>query len=175
MSHEIMSNLTRLYQGAICDVVCYLGTNKHVIEISPGLLSLDRFEFSIKVKLGGWFLIPIRIINYVLYVIDDLGNVMSLTNWGRVMHICASKLTTIDLDNGLSPGRRQAIFWTNAEILLVVPLGPFQWNLNRSFSSGKCIWKCRLVNGGHFFSASMYWLHLSRNQNCSYISESLKI
>ena len=30
-----------------------------------------------------------------------------------------SKLTIIDLDNGLSPGRRQAIIWTNAGILLI--------------------------------------------------------
>ena len=32
-----------------------------------------------------------------------------LTHWGRVTHICVSKLTTIGSDNGLSPGRRQAI------------------------------------------------------------------
>ena len=46
-----------------------------------------------------------------------------LTHWGRVMHICVSKLTTIGSDNGLSPGRRQAIIWTNAGILLIRPLG----------------------------------------------------
>ena len=34
-----------------------------------------------------------------------------------------SKLTIIGSDNGLSPGRRQAIIWTNAGILLVGPLG----------------------------------------------------
>ena len=34
-------------------------------------------------------------------------------------HICVSKLTIIGSDNGLSPGRRQAIIWTNAEILLI--------------------------------------------------------
>ena len=34
-------------------------------------------------------------------------------------HICASKLTIIDSDNGLSPGRYQAIIWTNAGILLI--------------------------------------------------------
>ena len=33
-------------------------------------------------------------------------------------HICVSKLTIIGSDNGLSPGRRQAIIWTNAGILL---------------------------------------------------------
>ena len=42
-----------------------------------------------------------------------------LTHWGRVTHICISKLTIIDSDNGLSPGRRQAIIWANAGILLI--------------------------------------------------------
>ena len=43
----------------------------------------------------------------------------TLTQWGRMTHICASKLTTIGPDNGLSPGRRQAITWTNAGLLPV--------------------------------------------------------
>ena len=48
----------------------------------------------------------------------------SLTHWGRVTHICVSKLTSIGSDNGLSPGRRQAIIWTNTTgILLIRPLG----------------------------------------------------
>ena len=34
-------------------------------------------------------------------------------------HICNSKLTTICSDNGLPPGRRQAIIWTNARVLLI--------------------------------------------------------
>ena len=38
-------------------------------------------------------------------------------------HICVVKLTIIGSDNGLSPGRRQAIIWTNAGILLIGPLG----------------------------------------------------
>ena len=46
-----------------------------------------------------------------------------LTHWGRVMHICVGKLTIMDSDNGLSPGQRQAIIWTNAGILLTGPLG----------------------------------------------------
>ena len=46
-----------------------------------------------------------------------------LTHWGRVTHICVSKLTIISSDNGLSPGRRQAIIWTNAGILLIRTLG----------------------------------------------------
>ena len=46
-----------------------------------------------------------------------------LTHWGRVTHICVGNLTIIGSDNGLSPGRRQAIIWTNAGILLIRPLG----------------------------------------------------
>ena len=37
--------------------------------------------------------------------------------------ICVVDLTIISSDNGLSPGRRQAIIWTNAGILLFGPLG----------------------------------------------------
>ena len=43
--------------------------------------------------------------------------VQSLTH--RVLYICISKLTNIGSDNGLSPGRHQAIIWTSAEILLI--------------------------------------------------------
>ena len=45
------------------------------------------------------------------------------THWGRVTHICVNDLTSIGSDNGLSPGRRQAIIRTNAGILLIRPLG----------------------------------------------------
>ena len=46
-----------------------------------------------------------------------------LTHWGRVAHIYVGWLTIIVLDNGLSPGRRQAIIWTNDIILSIRPLG----------------------------------------------------
>ena len=49
--------------------------------------------------------------------------VIDLTHWGRVTHICVGNLTIIGPDNGLSPGRRQAIIWTNAGILLIGPWG----------------------------------------------------
>ena len=52
------------------------------------------------------------------YTIIEIG----LTHWGRVTHICVSKLTIIGSDNGLSPGQRQAIIWTNAGIWLIRPL-----------------------------------------------------
>ena len=43
----------------------------------------------------------------------------TLTHWGRATHICISKLTIIASDNGLSPGRHQAIIWNNDGILSI--------------------------------------------------------
>ena len=80
----------------------------------------------------------------------NLVHLKVLTHWGRVTHICVSKLTIIGSDNGLSPGRRLAIIWTNTGILLIEPSGT---NFNKilieihtfsfkkmhlKLSSGKC-------------------------------------
>ena len=81
-----------------------------------------------------------------------------IIHWGRVTHICVSKLTIISSDNGLSHRRRQAIIWTNSGILLI---GPFGTNFSeilvgiQTFRSEKCTWKCRLCYSVHFVSASM--------------------
>ena len=72
-----------------------------------------------------------------------------LTQWGRVT-ICVSKLAIIGSDNGLSPGRRQGIIWTNAGILLIGPLGTnFSEILIEIDVFSKWIWKCRLRNVVH--------------------------
>ena len=55
----------------------------------------------------------------------------TLTHWGRATHICVGKLTTIGSDDGLSPGRRQAIIRTNAGILLIQNLG-LQWDMHQN-------------------------------------------
>ena len=50
--------------------------------------------------------------------------------------IWVNKLTIIGSDNGLSPGRRQAIIWTDAGMEyceMNYELMEFQWNLNRKF------------------------------------------
>ena len=60
---------------------------------------------------------------YLSHCANQLSRVVCLTHWGRGTLICISKLTIIGSDNGLSPGRRQAIIWTNAGILLNGPLG----------------------------------------------------
>ena len=49
--------------------------------------------------------------------------IIFLTHWGRVTHICVSNLTIIGSDNGLSPGRHQAIIWTNAGTSSIGTLG----------------------------------------------------
>ena len=46
-----------------------------------------------------------------------------LTLWDRVPDIRLTTLGIIGSNNGLSHGRCQAIIWTNAEILLIGPLG----------------------------------------------------
>ena len=46
-----------------------------------------------------------------------------LTHWGRVTHICVHNVTVIGLDNGFSPGLRQAIIQTNDVILFIGPSG----------------------------------------------------
>ena len=48
--------------------------------------------------------------------------ITDLTHWGRVTHICVSKLTIIGSENGLLPSRRQAIISTNAGLLSIGPL-----------------------------------------------------
>ena len=46
-----------------------------------------------------------------------------LAHWGRATHIRVSEIIFIGSDNGLSPGRRRTIIWTNFGILLIGPLG----------------------------------------------------
>ena len=46
-----------------------------------------------------------------------------ITHWGRVTHICVSKITIIGSASGLLPGRHQAIIWTSVAISLIEPLG----------------------------------------------------
>ena len=36
-------------------------------------------------------------------------------------HTCVGNVTIVGSDNGLSPGRRQAIIWTTSGILLIGP------------------------------------------------------
>ena len=71
---------------------------------------------------------PRDIIASAIYRLPDINIrffklLKTLTHWGRVTHICVSKLTIIGSVNGFSTGRRQAITWTNAGLLSIAPLG----------------------------------------------------
>ena len=86
------------------------------------------------------------------------GRQWCLTHCGRMTPICVNKLTILGSDNGLSPGRRQAIIWTNAGILLTRPLGTnFSEILIeiQTFSFKKMHLKMSSGNGGHFVSVPM--------------------
>ena len=80
-----------------------------------------------------------------------------LTHWCRVTHICIGNIIIIGCDNGLSPGGRQAIMWTNDGILLIGTLGINFSEIRIGILTFSFVWKCRLRNGGHFISASMCW------------------
>ena len=56
---------------------------------------------------------------YVTMWLPKMAVFGKLTHWGRVTHICVSKLTIVGSDNGLSPGRCQAIICTNDGVLLI--------------------------------------------------------
>ena len=77
----------------------------------------NRF-FLIKTMYFDWNFIvgPFGLFNQSIknYVLVGAPATPWLTHWGRVAHKCVSKVTIIVWDNGLSPGRRQAIIWTNA-------------------------------------------------------------
>ena len=99
-----------------------------------------------------------------------------LTHWGRVTYIC--KLTINGSDNGLSPGRHQAIIWTNAGILLIRTLGTnfseilreiytFSFKkMHLKMSYGKCRPSCLSVNvlkhlWFHLFTILLWRFHIN--------------
>ena len=102
-------------------------------------------------------------------------------HWSRVMHIYASNLTNIGSDNGLSPGRRQAIIWSRDrsncwDIVNRTPRNKLQWNLNpnpnifieeNTFDNvvceipailcrPQCVNKLTLRQNGHYFADNAF-------------------
>ena len=89
-------------------------------------------------------------------------------------HICVGNLIIIGSDNGLSPGRRQAIIWTNVRILLI---GPLRTNFSEilsethSFSFKKMHLKMSSAKWCPFVSASMCYLYIGN----PYISKTVSL
>ena len=101
-------------------------------------------------------------------------SVWGLTHWGRVTHIYVNKLTIIGSDNGLSPGRRQAIIWTNAGTLLIRTLGTnFSEILGKihSFSFKKMHFKMSSAKG-RLFSLGLNELRTKRRRFYLHIGNS---
>ena len=134
------------------------GINNHQIRIMC-MLSLNLLYFIItrcNISRASIFLeISKDILNDFLSLL--IGSTI-LTHWGRLTHIYVENLTIICSDNGLSPGRCQAIIWIAAGLLSIGPLRTYFneiWNKIQQFHWQKCIWKCRLENGGNIVLASM--------------------
>ena len=72
---------------------------------------------------GRWNAIPYNMILHTQLQWLNWKIYQSLTHWGRVTHICVGDLTITGSDNGLLPGRCQAIIQTSAGKLLIGPLG----------------------------------------------------
>ena len=104
---EILQSFTKpsIWTSAGLSSMRYSGT--HLITLSLDIL----FIMLIKNTSGCYILV-----NFIKY---QCVNSLRPSD----AYICVSKLTIICSDNGLSPGRRQAIIWTNAWILLIEPLG----------------------------------------------------
>ena len=109
----------------------WIKVNPSLVKRAPGLpCSIDqvlKWQSFVVNRNRNTMLLVIMI--FLIYIHSRLRTITgflypsSLTHWGRVMHICVTKLTIIDSNNGLSPGRRQAIIWTNDGILLIWPSG----------------------------------------------------
>ena len=104
----------------------------------------------------GWssafFLLYCHNMQYCIVIINELLTI--LTHWGRVTHICVSKLTIIGSDNGLSPGWHQAIIWTNTGVLLIRTLETnFSEILSKihTFSFRKIYWKMPSAKWRQFY------------------------
>ena len=83
----------------------------------------QKHIFTLSTSLSGWYNMKSLVQKWLGTQQAPSHYINSLTHWGHVTHICVGKLTILGSDNGLSPGRRQAIIWTNAGILLIGPLG----------------------------------------------------
>ena len=92
---------------------CFRNLNFSFKKMLLKILSGKCRPFCLRIKVDSES--PERVFNRLM--------VVTLTHWGRVTHICVGNLTITGSDNGLSPGRRQAIIWTNAGILLIGTLG----------------------------------------------------
>ena len=122
---------------------------KHHLSIPKTTLNIIYPKFHSNPLWDQWSYVKLKLWNRLVYChIWPLRTDM-LTHWGQVTRIYANKITVIGSDNGLSPGQRQAIIWTNAGILLIgtlrtnfseilIAIRPFSFKkMDLKISSGK--------------------------------------
>ena len=155
--------LFMIYTRRVCGVTVCRDTCHSLYATAYGLNSTKWYAM---LFMANWTKYLYMIFTFVLVPLNLLFAKTSsqsilgiiLTHWSRVTHIFIGNLSIIGSDNGLSPGRRQAITWTNVGILLMGPLGTnFSEMLIEihTFSFKKIHLKMSSGNGGHFVSASM--------------------
>ena len=107
--------------------------NEH--ELDPNLCVFIEHH-SIRKPVCGHWIYPIQIeskqtLVYVPWTVKDRTHGPALNHWGRVTHICVSKLTIIGSYNGLSPPSHYLKQCWN---IVKLDLGnKFQWNLKRNW------------------------------------------
>ena len=100
-----------------------------IIALREVLMNTNEFEnYTFKIwvicLMGQWAKWPLAILYNPIGGFELFSPSLSvLTHWGQVTNICVSNLTTNGSDKGLSPTRRQAIIWTNADMLWIGPIG----------------------------------------------------
>ena len=123
--------------------------------MSLPILAVTRFPC---VANSWYFFFPILYCMHIYYITSG-SCFWFISQWLNSLRpsdrICGGNLTIIGSDSGLSPGRCQAIIWTNAGILLNWTLGTNFSQILSKICTWKCIWKCCLPNGGHFVSVSV--------------------
>ena len=122
-SQSLLKNKSKTKQknGIIYIYTCYLARTQKIEEIVTLNTSMKPlFNWG---RLASEIVMAARgvIVTWLPGVTTVLGH--GLTHWGRVTHKYVSKLNIIGSDNGLSPGWRQAIIFTNAGILLIQNAG----------------------------------------------------
>ena len=117
-NHKIYEYSLNVYWNSIL-------SDQHTRQVSCIHLTCnDKMFYIWSLKLTDWNSAQlIHVCWFCVSLTIETQNRNCLTHWGRAMHICVGKLTIIGSDNGLSPGWRQAIVWTNDGILLIGLLG----------------------------------------------------
>ena len=164
----------------------FASVNCVITDCNDGLMSVwhqaitSTNAYLLMIKLVGTKFSEITIKNRKLFI-ENMESKMSsakyqpfcsgldvLAHWGWVTHICISNLTTIGGDNGLSPGRPQAIISTNDGILLIGSLGiNFSDILIKihTFSFKKMYWKLSSAKWPRFCLGLNVLTHLTPDQD----------